>query len=209
MLHLGLITAELHWCFKWYEKWIVGPGGRGINAAGANKKINHKHSAWELWISAIEGIAFITAHQVFTPLVLWGILIMIKAKIPKNKEDIYWEYRIQSQQCLVKQLIVNSASVSVVCSKKKKKGCPLCSNLFQAVDVIFSNFLFGRGQLSIWFPLPSNLLIWQSADKLIPVCPCAFMYRKTKRDKASHIRQGVWTYRHRHKHTWVKTCRLT
>lgn len=36
---------------------------------------------------------------------------------------------------------------------------------FCSVDVILCNFLFGRGQLNIWFLLPSNLLVWLVPQK--------------------------------------------
>lgn len=40
------------------------------------------------------------------------------------------------------------------------RGCLLPFHSFWTVDVISGNFLFGRGQLNIWFLLPSNLLVW-------------------------------------------------
>lgn len=102
--------------------------------------------------------------------------------------------------------IIESNNCRRLCSVALDKGVHCVSNSFWATDVIFSHFLFGRGQPNIWFLLPSNLLVWQRSHKLVPACLCASMCRR--REKTSHIRTGIWTYRHGHKRAWVQPCFL-
>lgn len=45
------------------------------------------------------------------------------------------------------------------------RGWLLSFHSFWTVDVIGGNFLFGRGQLNIWFLLPSSLWVWLVPEK--------------------------------------------
>ena len=94
--------------------------------------------------------------------------------------------------CNVSNIIMNNKSVFLHCGSTQR--CPLGLNLFWAVDVIFNNFLSGRGQLQHLAPASLKSAALTECRR---AHPCTSECFHVQRGKATHtLIQANWIYRH-------------
>lgn len=149
----AVITAALHWCKEKHRD----PAGRGVdNSWSRNIPITCRRSASEgqtcfYHTFNVTGDLFPGKQTNWNN--TWSCW-RIKTCSLWNKEANTVEHALKRSS--VKQCLVLH-SVNAV---GDFRGWLLSFHSFWTVDVIGGNFLFGRGQLNIWFLLPSNLWVW-------------------------------------------------